>query len=106
MTAQRLPQPAAAGNHDESYRRVREAIVAALGPHPSDEAVQALRTYVERTLAAVATHTYPAVRALSPNEPDYGLSAGDIVAQQDSTEEFFGFLDSHPAADDHDADSR
>ena len=105
MATERLSQPAVTREHDESYRRVRDAIAAALGPHPSNEDVQALRAYIERTLAA-ARQAYPAVRALTPTEPGFGLSPGDIVARQDSTAEFFGFLDSHPAADDRDADSR
>lgn len=105
MATERLSQPVTARNRDESYRRVRDAIAAALGPHPSDEDVRDLRAYVERTFA-VATQTYPAVRALSPHEPGFGLNVGDAAAQQDSTEEFFGFLDSHPAADDRDANPR
>lgn len=105
MATERLSQLADARRRDESYRRVSDAIADALGPHPSDEDVRALRAYVERTFAT-ATQTYPGVRALTPNEPGFGLNAGDIIAQQDSTEEFFGFLDSHPAADDRDAHSR
>ena len=106
MSMERLPRSDAIQGNDEGYQPLRDALAAILGPRPSKEEVRALRAYINRTLATVEAQAYPAVRALTPGEPGYDLDAGDIIAQQESTTDFLAFLDSRPAADGHDADSR
>lgn len=106
MSTERLPYPGDEPDYDRDYRPLRDAIVAILGPQLSKEEVRALRACADRTLTTVEAHAYPVVRALRPSEPGYDLAADDIVAQQENTADFLAFLDSRPAADGHDANSR
>jgi hypothetical protein len=50
----------------------------------------------------MALQRSPEVRALAPGERGFNLDMGTVAAQQESTEEFFAFLDSQPAADERD----